>query len=81
MSKPTVLELWTKYLELAVPKGAGAIQVAETRRAFYAGAWTLFQSIMSMLDPGEEPTEADLGKMDALSKELDEWKQSEGIGR
>ena len=31
---------------------------------------------MSILDPGEEPTEADLGRMDLIQKELDDWRGS-----
>jgi hypothetical protein len=43
------------------------------RHAFYAGAIVLFQSILAMLDPGEEPTAADLKRMDALDQELREY--------
>jgi hypothetical protein len=35
-----------------------------------AGSAILFQALLKMLDPGEEPTDADLDKMDAISKEL-----------
>jgi hypothetical protein len=30
--------------------------------------------MMSMLDPDEEPTEADLRRMDLIQRELDEWR-------
>jgi hypothetical protein len=33
----------------------------------------LFSSIMSILEPGEEPTDADLRRMDLISTELEQW--------
>jgi hypothetical protein len=46
-------------------------QVDQARQAFFAGAQHLFGSIMGILDPGEEPTEADYKRMDLISAELD----------
>lgn len=46
-------------------------QVDMARHAFFAGAQHLFGSIMGILDPGEEPTEADYKRMDLISAELD----------
>lgn len=54
----------------AIPRDAPDLQVEEMRNAFFAGAQHLFASIMSILDPGEEPTEADLRRMDLIEKEL-----------
>lgn len=67
---PTIEAGWHSYRAIVIPKTAGATQVEECHRAFYAGAAILFESIMRMLDPGEEPTDADLTKMDAIQKEL-----------
>lgn len=55
---------------MVIPPQAGSTQVEECHRAFYAGAAVLFESIMRMLDPGEEPTEADMARMSAIDKEL-----------
>lgn len=46
-------------------------QLREMRMAFFAGAQHLFGSIMGILDPGEEPTEADLRRMDLIDAELE----------
>jgi hypothetical protein len=54
----------------AMDKDASEIQVREMRMAFFAGAQHLFGSIMGILDPGEEPTEKDLKRMDLISNEL-----------
>jgi hypothetical protein len=48
-------------------------QVQEMRMAFFAGAQHLFGSIMSMLDPGTEPTDDEMAHMEKISDELDEF--------
>jgi hypothetical protein len=45
-------------------------QVRELRMAFFAGAQHLFESIMNILDPGEEPTDDDLKRIDLIDQEL-----------
>jgi hypothetical protein len=50
---------------------APADQLREMRMAFFAGAQHLFGSIMSVLEPGEEPTDKDMQRMDLIHKELD----------
>lgn len=58
-------------------------QVSELRMAFFGGAQHLFGSIIGMLDPGEEPIERDLRRMDLIDHELQafiaEFKQQHGI--
>lgn len=49
---------------------APADQLREMRMAFFAGAQHLFGSIMNILDPGAEPTDKDLARMDLIDKEL-----------
>ena len=72
---------WVTYLHKVMPKGAGSVQIEETRRAFFAGAQHLFGSIMSMLEPGAEPTENDLKRMDHIDAELKAFVETLGIGR
>ena len=72
--------LWRTYSEL-LPVSASTTQHMETRRAFYAGAASLFSTIMQMLDPGTEPTDADLKKMDELVGELQQFSKDLGEGR
>lgn len=62
---------WVSYRHKIVPASAGAVQIEESRRAFFAGAHHLFASIMTVLDPGAEPTESDLKRMDHINDELD----------
>jgi hypothetical protein len=39
--------------------------------AFKGGAAVLFYAILAMFDPGGEPTDDDLGKMDMLHREVE----------
>lgn len=54
-----------------IPPDAPKVQVDEMRMAFFAGAQHLFASLMAVLDPGEEPTEADLERISLIAKELE----------
>lgn len=57
----------------AIPLDAPEVQVDEMRKAFMAGAQHLFASIMTILDPGEEPTDADLRRIGLIDDELREY--------
>ena len=62
------------FAHFVVPKDAPVIQLREMQLAFMAGAEHVFSSIMNILDPGEEPTDADLRRMDLIQKELETWR-------
>lgn len=62
------------YAHFVVPKNAPPVQLSETQMAFMAGAEHLWSSIMNILDPGQEPTDADLRRMDLIERELGEWR-------
>jgi|SRR5262252_9415924 len=66
---------WVALRRLAVPPNAPDLQVNEMRMAFMAGAQHLFTSILSVLDPGEEPTDADLRRLDLIHKELETFRK------
>ena len=46
-------------------------QLREMRLAFLGGAQHVFSSIMNVLDPGAEPSDADLKRMDLIAAELE----------
>lgn len=52
---------------------APADQLREMRMAFFAGAQHLFSSIMTIMEPGSEPTDKDLERMDLIDRELREF--------
>lgn len=75
-------EAWLKYSHgILDPIRADRIQRQETKRAFYAGASSLLESVMRNLAPGDEPTEPDLTMMVDIQKELDDFVRSVTAGR
>ena len=69
---------WALYRRQVLPRDCSLTQLDETRKAFFAGAQHLFGSIMTILEPGEEPTEADLMRMDRIDDELKAFVRSLG---
>lgn len=55
----------------SIPAAASETQVREMRMAFMAGAQHLFGSIMSILEPGADPTTGDLRRLDLINAELE----------
>lgn len=83
MTHRRIADQWETYC-LAVYGVASsklpATQGQECRRCFYAGARGLLTLILQGLDPGDEPTEADLIRMDALHAELEAFAQAVAQG-
>jgi len=44
-------DAWKRYREQIIPATAGPVQVEETRRGFYAGAWAVFRCFMDLEAP------------------------------
>src|SRR5262249_24619153 len=61
---------WVAFRAFVIPRDAPDVQVSEMRLAFMAGAQHLFGSIMTILEPGAEPTDADLRRMDQIASEM-----------
>ena len=61
---------WVSLRLASIPLDVLAVQLGEMRNAFFAGAQHLFGSTMTILDPGEEPTDADLERMSLIQDEL-----------
>lgn len=70
-----ISKAWEGYRRHVLPSDAPEVQVTECRQAFYAGASVLFQSLLGTLDPGLEPTDADMVRMESIDKELREFGQ------
>ena len=65
---------WVALRLQCIPDNAPATQLQEMRMAYMAGAQHLFASIMGTLDADEEPTEADMKRMDLIHKELEAFR-------
>jgi hypothetical protein len=66
---------WVALRIQAIPNNAPAVQLQEMRMAFMAGAQHLFSSIMTILEDGVMETEADMTRMELISKELETFEQ------
>jgi len=64
---------FASYKIAVMNPNAGTDQIIETRRAFFAGAQHLFASIMSVLEPGSEPTDNDMHRITQIHEELNRF--------
>jgi hypothetical protein len=76
---------WRELAALTLPPDASIIQRMEMRKAFFAGAISMFSMIFSGLDPSSpDMTSADESLLDDLSSEMEEYinqmkSQAEGL--
>ena len=68
--RTNMIEALWRLFAAATDIPTGGVQWIESRRCFFAGALTLFEAINRIMEPGTEPTAADLARMDALNDEL-----------
>lgn len=61
---------WIGLRKMVVSNDVPQAQIDGMRMAFMAGAQHLFSSIMVVMDPEEEPTDADMHRMDLIDQEL-----------
>jgi hypothetical protein len=66
---------WVAMRRSCMPADAPEVQVRAMRMAFMAGAQHLFASVMAVLDPGDEPSVADLKRMSLISAELSSFER------
>lgn len=64
---------WISLRIAAIRHDATPVQLSEMRKAFFAGAQHTFASIMTMLDPGDDATDADLRRMSQIESELERF--------
>ena len=62
---------WKDYALRVMPAEVSAVQLRESRRAFYAGAKTFLDGLLKGMGVGDEPTEPDMRLMDACVAELE----------
>lgn len=74
--KKLIDEQWQRFDRDVIPEDAPPGQRIEMRRAFYAGAVSLFSSIVGGLGETEETTPVDLAMMEGIRLELLEWSES-----
>lgn len=67
----TLNDEWNTYSGHVIPPKAPGIQRVEMRRAFYAGAATMFNLMTQAASKSEgEPTVEEMNEVDAIYKEI-----------
>lgn len=61
---------WVAMRITMIPLDAPAVHLQEMRLVYMAGAQHLFASIMMILEPGTEATDADMRRIDLIDREL-----------
>jgi hypothetical protein len=61
------------YRMMVMASDAPDVQVLECKMAFFAGAQHLYTTMMRVMDEGEEPTDADLSRMELIHEELQQF--------
>lgn len=64
---------WQGLRMMAYGRVTDLQQLKDMRQIFFAGAHHLFNSILSVLDPVEEPTKEDVDILSMIQKELNEF--------
>lgn len=74
---------WVSILEKLIPPDTHPDLVKTYKRFYFAGAKHLLDSLVydAALDEGDEATEADLSKIDALMHEINEYFTEVASGR
>ena len=71
----TLDKLWSAYAK-ALPPNASSLQVTETKKAFYAGAYSILTAMVEQVgdeEDGEDATDADMNMMGGLFTEAEEF--------
>lgn len=65
-----VAEAWATYRDKVLPRSAGRVQVDETRKAFYAGAFAVLSGLMGGMSESPDVEPQDLSLVNDLEAEL-----------
>lgn len=65
-SLASAFELWARAV---LPPGVGAVQLQETRRAFYSGAWTTLEVVCNLAGPDDEDDAVGAERLEKLDRE------------
>jgi hypothetical protein len=69
---PTIEECWTAYARRVLPPDAGVVQRHETRKAFYAGFWSMMSVCLRLGEP-DVPEAIGMATLERLRIEAESW--------
>ncbi len=68
-----IIEGGWRAMEILMLQGVSDVQRSEMRKAYFFGAQHLWASVMGILEPGDEPTDLDLERMEKIHNELEKF--------
>lgn len=77
---PRIQQAWNDYLQAVVPAGAPAVQITESKRAFFAGALAAFTVYHEIGEP-EVSEDEGVERLESLYQELIAFKAAVGTER
>lgn len=80
MPRKLIAEQWNTYLIQVLPPSASITQRRETKRAFYAGAHSIFLAVMAAMSAGPEATDEDLTIMADIQAEAEAFARDVAAG-
>ncbi len=76
----TLQSEWDDFRNVVLtPSGAGKVQITETRRAFYAGAWAMFMLVVEISDAAATEDEG-AAQLEILKQEMERFHDMIGKG-
>jgi hypothetical protein len=78
-ARTPLLVAWRTYREHVIPRDASAVQVMETRRAFYGGAWSFLTALLTIDE--DTPDEAGVAMLEVLKAEIQSFEELVKAGR
>jgi hypothetical protein len=73
----TLDKLWTDYATKVLPPNASPVQVAETKKAFYAGAYSILTAMVDQVGDEEDATEEDMDMVGGFFTEAEQFLASQ----
>jgi hypothetical protein len=72
----TLDKLWTEYRKI-LPQNASPVQVNETKKAFYAGAYSILTAMVSQVGDEEDATDEDMDMVGGFFEEAEQFLASQ----
>lgn len=73
----TLDKLWNDYGSRVLPVNVGPVQVAETKRAFYAGAYSILTAMMDQVGDEEDATDTEVNMVGDFFTEAEKFLASQ----
>jgi len=77
---PRIQQAWNDYLQAVIPAGAPAVQITESKRAFFAGALAAFTVYHEIAEP-EVSEDEGVERLTSLYQELMAFTDAVGTER